>query len=154
MQKTCFLQFNSVIFFMIILFEEKPKSCKAPPFCKISFIVFIFDRFCVRDTVFARFTMGFNRFFSLSWQVLGRFWWVPIVVLTDKKYTYIYEEHSYRASNKAFFVCANLIVKVSWMLLVSRVVNVVSEVDNEKGKRFWGCCGTQDQFWIQAVDLL
>ena len=35
---------------MIILFEEKPKNCKAPPFCKISFIVFIFDRFlCQRQ---------------------------------------------------------------------------------------------------------
>ena len=65
------------------------------------------------ETVFARFAMGFNEFFILFCQVLGRFWWVPIMVLTEKEYAYIYEEHSDRASNKAFFVCANLIVKVS-----------------------------------------
>ena len=56
--------------------------------------------------------MGFNGFFSLFYQVLGGSWWIFIMVLTEKEYTYIYEEHINRASNKAFFVCANLIVKV------------------------------------------
>ena len=65
------------------------------------------------ETVFARFVIGFNWFFSLLCQVLGAFWWVLIMVLTETKYTYIREEHSDRASNKGFFVCANLIVKVS-----------------------------------------
>ena len=46
--------------------------------------------------------MGFNGFFSLFCQVLGTFWWVPIIVLTEKKYTYICEEHSDRANNKVF----------------------------------------------------
>ena len=54
------------------------------------------------ETVFARFAMGFNGFFSLFCQVLGGFWWVPIMVLTEKEYAYIYEEHSDRVSNKAF----------------------------------------------------
>ena len=77
------------------------------------------------------------------------------MVLTEKKYTYIYEEHSHRASNKAFFVCANLIVKVSWMLLVSKIANVVKKDDNEKWKEiFEVALGIQDKFRIQAVDLL
>ena len=69
--------------------------------------------FFVSETVFARFAMDFNGFFSLFCQVLRRFWWVLIVVLTEKEYVYIYEEHSDRASNKAFSVCANLIVKIA-----------------------------------------
>ena len=47
--------------------------------------------------------MGFNKFSSLFCKVLGAFWWVPIMVLTEKKYTYICEEHSDRESNKSFF---------------------------------------------------
>ena len=54
------------------------------------------------ETVFARFAMGFNGFFSLFCQVLGRFWWVPVMVLTEREYAYIYEEQGDRASNKAF----------------------------------------------------
>ena len=46
--------------------------------------------------------MGFNGFFSLFCQVLGTFWWVPSIVLTEKKYTYICEEHSDRANNQVF----------------------------------------------------
>ena len=65
------------------------------------------------ETVFARFAMGFDGFFSLFCQVLCRFWWVSIMVLTEKEYAYIYEEHRDRASNEAFLVCPNLIVKVS-----------------------------------------
>ena len=64
------------------------------------------------DTVFARFAMGFNGFFSLFCQVLDRFWWVPMV-LTEKECAYIHEKKSDRASNNGFFVCANFIVKVS-----------------------------------------
>ena len=48
------------------------------------------------------FAMGFNGFFSLFCQVLGGFWWASIMVLMEKKYTYIYEEHGDRASNKVF----------------------------------------------------
>ena len=33
------------------------------------------------ETVFARFAMGFNGFFSLFCQVLGGFWWVPVMFL-------------------------------------------------------------------------
>ena len=51
------------------------------------------------ETVFARFAMGFNEFFRLFCQVLGGFWWVPIMVLTEREYAYIYEEHSNNASN-------------------------------------------------------
>ena len=65
------------------------------------------------ETVFAGFAMNFNGFFGLICQVFGGFWWVPIMVLTEKKYTYIYDEHSDRASKKVSFVCADLIVKVS-----------------------------------------
>ena len=65
------------------------------------------------ETVFVRFAMAFNGFYSLFCQVLGAFWWVPIMVLTEKKYVYICEEPSDRASNKVFFVCASLITKVS-----------------------------------------
>ena len=60
-QKIYFLQFNIVICLLIILFEEKTKNCKAPQFCKISFMVFIFDRFlCQR-----RFLQG------LQWVLMG-----------------------------------------------------------------------------------
>ena len=65
------------------------------------------------ETVFASFAISFNGLFSLPCQVLGRFFLVPIVVYTEKKYNHIYEEHSDRVSNKDFFVCANLIVKDS-----------------------------------------
>ena len=47
------------------------------------------------------------------------------MVYAEKKYIYIYEEHGDRVSNKAFFVCANLIVKVSWVLLVSKIANLI-----------------------------
>ena len=53
--------------------------------------------------------MSFNGLFC---QVLGAFWWVPMMDFTEKKYNYICEEHSDRASNKVFFVCPNLVVKV------------------------------------------
>ena len=56
--------------------------------------------------------MSFKGFFSLFCQVVGGFWWIPIMVYKEKKYTYIYEKHSDRVSNKDFFVCANLIAKV------------------------------------------
>ena len=49
--------------------------------------------------------MSFNRFFSLFCQVLGALWWVPIMVFTEKKYTYICEQHIDRASNKVVFFC-------------------------------------------------
>ena len=104
-QKICFLQFKIVICLLIIVFQEKTKNCKTPQFCKIFFIVFVFDRFFLSETVLAMFAIGFNGFFSLFCQVLGGFWWFPIMVLTEKKYTQIYEEHGDRASNKAFFVC-------------------------------------------------
>ena len=120
----CFLQFNIIICLLIILFEKKPKNCKAPQFC-IYHCLYFRSFFFVSETVFAMFAMGFNGFFSLFYRVLGGFWWVPIMVVTEKKYTYIYEEHSDRASNIAFFVCANLIVKVSWMPLFSKIANVV-----------------------------
>ena len=114
MQKISFLQFNIVICLLIILFEEKTKNCKAPQFCKISFMVFIFDRFFMSEAVFARFAMGFNGFFSQFCHVLGRFWCVPIIVLTEKEYAYIYEEQGdIERVIKLFCVCANLIVKVS-----------------------------------------
>ena len=58
----------------------------------------------VSKTVFARFTVGFNGFFSLFCQVVDAFWWVPIMVLTEKKSTYICEEHSDRVNKKVFFV--------------------------------------------------
>ena len=35
------------------------------------------------------------------------------MVLMEKKYTYIYEKHSDRASNKAILVGTNLVLKVS-----------------------------------------
>ena len=60
------------------------------------------------ETVFARFAMGFNGFFSLFCQVLDRFWWVPIMVLTEKEYAYIYEEQSDRASNQALLCVSKL----------------------------------------------
>ena len=49
--------------------------------------------------------MGFNGFFTLFSQVLGRFWWVPVMVPAEKIYAYIDEEHTVRASNEVFFVC-------------------------------------------------
>ena len=72
----------------------------APQFCKISFIVIIFCHFLGQR----QFAMGFNEFFGLFCQVLGAFWWVPIMVLTENKYTYICEEQGDRASNKVFCV--------------------------------------------------
>ena len=66
------------------------------------------------ETVFPRFVTGFNGCFSLFCQVLGSFWWVPIMVLTEKEYAYIYEEQGdIERVIKLFCVCANLIVKVS-----------------------------------------
>ena len=52
-----------------------------------------------------QFAMGFNGFFGLFCQVLGAFWWVPIMVLMENKYTYICEEQGDRASNKVFCMC-------------------------------------------------
>ena len=48
--------------------------------------------------------MGFNGFFSLLCQIPSEFWWVPIMVLREKKHEEEkkYEEHSDRASNKNF----------------------------------------------------
>ena len=40
------------------------------------------------------------------------------------------------------------------MLLVSKIVNVVRDDDDEKKERdFEVAVGTKDKFWIQAVDL-
>ena len=40
------------------------------------------------------------------------------------------------------------------MLLVSKIVNVVRDDDDEKKQRnFEVAVGTKDEFWIQAVDL-
>ena len=72
------------------------------------FHCYYFWSFFVSETIFARFAMGFNGFFSLFCQVLGAFWWLPIMVLTEKKYTYICEEHSDRASNKVFLCVCKL----------------------------------------------
>ena len=65
------------------------------------------------ETVFARFAMVFKGFISLFCQVLGAFWWVPFMVLAEKKYTYICENTGIERVIKVSFVCANLIVKVS-----------------------------------------
>ena len=64
-----------------------------------------FSAFSVLETFFARFAMGFNGFFTMFSQVLGRFWWVPVMVPAEKIYAYIYEEHTVRASNEVFCVC-------------------------------------------------
>ena len=76
------------------------------------------------------------------------------MILTEKKYTYISQEHSDRASNKAFFCVWKLDCKISGMLLVSKIVNVVRDDDDEKKERnFEVAVGTKDELWIQAVDL-
>ena len=105
-------------------------------------------------TVFARFAMGLDGLFSLFWQVLGGFWWVPIMVLTERKYTYIYEEHSDRASNKVFCMCGNLTVKVSSALLVSKSQMLYKKMIMKKERDSEVAVGTQDKFWIQAVDIV
>ena len=69
------------------------------------FHCYYFRSFFVSGTAFARFVMSFNGFFCLFCQVLGALWWVSITVFTEKKYTYICEEHSDRASNKVGFFC-------------------------------------------------
>ena len=51
------------------------------------FHCFYFWSIFVSKTVFARFAMAFNGFFSLFCQVTFGFWWVPISVLTEKKDT-------------------------------------------------------------------
>ena len=71
-------------------------------------IHYYFLSFFVSETVFARFAMVFKGFISLFCQVLGAFWWVPFMVLAEKKYTYICEEHRDRASNKGFFCVCKL----------------------------------------------
>ena len=47
-------------------------------------------------------------------------------------------------------MCVNLIVN----FFVSKITNVVSEDDKEKGRYFEVAVGTKDKIWIQAVDLL
>ena len=73
----------------------------------LSLFIFLIVFLCQGQT--QRFAMSFNGLFC---QVLVAFRWVPIMNFTEKKYTYICEEHSDRASNKVFFVCPNLVVKV------------------------------------------
>ena len=90
-QKICFLQFNILICLLIILFKEKKlKTVMHLSFAKsLSWSLFL-GVFLVLETVFARFAMGFNGFFSLFCQVLGGFWWVLNMVLMEKEYAYIY----------------------------------------------------------------
>ena len=61
------------------------------------FIFLLCQRRFLQDLQF-----GFDGFFGVYREVLGVFWWVTIMVLTEMKYTSIYEEDSDRASNKVF----------------------------------------------------
>ena len=114
-QKICFLQSNIAICLRLY----------GTSVLQNLFDCYYFLLFFVSETVFAWFAIGFNRFFSLFCKVLGAFWGVPIMVLTEKKYTYICGNTSIERVIKVFFVWANLIVKVSWMFLVSKIANVV-----------------------------
>ena len=107
-QKICFLQFNIVIYLLIILFEEKTKNCKAPQFCKISFMVFVFYCFFLCQRQFLQglqwVLMGVSVCSARFLVVSGGFllWFLP------QEYANIYEEQSDRASNKAFLCLCKL----------------------------------------------
>ena len=79
--------------------KKKLKTVRHLSFAKSLSLSLFLIVFCVR-----RFLQGLQCVlmgFSVC-QVFGGFWWVLIMVLTDKKYTYIHEEHIDRASSKAF----------------------------------------------------
>ena len=48
-------------------------------------------------------------------------------------------------------VCANFIANFFWSQSLQMLCNMVTE---KKGRDFEVGVGTQDKFWIQAVDLL
>ena len=89
--------FSSILLYVYWSFclKKKIKTVRHLSFAKSFSLLIFLIIFCVR--------MGFNGFFSLFCQVLVGFWWVPMMVLTEKNYTYICEENSNRASNKVFF---------------------------------------------------
>ena len=91
--------FSSILLYVYWSFclKKKIKTVRHLSFAKSFSLLIFLIIFCVR--------MGFNGFFSLFCQVLVGFWWVPMMVLTEKNYTYICEENSNRASNKVFFLC-------------------------------------------------
>ena len=97
-QKICFLQSNIAICLRLY----------GTSVLQNLFDCYYFRLFFVSETVFAWFAIGFHRFFSLFCKVLGAFWGVPIMVLTEKKHTYICEEHINRESNKGFFCVSKL----------------------------------------------
>ena len=84
-----------------------------PQFCKISFIVIIFDRFLCQIRFLQSLQWVLIGFSVCSVRFLMRSGGFLLGFLTEKKKTYIWEEHSVRANNKVFWGCANSIVKVS-----------------------------------------
>ena len=70
--------------------EKKLKTVRDLSFAKSLSLSLFLGVFLVLETVFARFAMSFNGFFSLFCQVLGGFWWVLNMVLMEKEYAYIY----------------------------------------------------------------
>ena len=93
-----------------------------------------FWSFFVSETVFVRFAMGFNRFFSLFCQILAGSGGFLSWFLRKRNTNTFMRNTAIERVIKLFCVCANLIVKVSWMLLVSKITNVVKEDDIEKRK--------------------
>ena len=107
------------------------------------------------ETVFVRFAMSFNGFFSLFCQDFGGLWWAPVMVLTEKKYIYIYEKYSDRTSNKVFLCLYKLDCKCFLNAFGLKKWPMLSKTMTMKKERaFEVVVGTQDEFWIQAVDLL
>ena len=97
---------------------KKLKTVRHLSFAKSLSLLLFLIVFCVRDGS-CKICKGVNGFFSMFCQILGAFWWVPIMVLMEKEHSdTVLKEHSDSARNKVCVcvcvcVCANSIVKAS-----------------------------------------
>lgn len=110
--------------YLIILFDKNPQICKVPQFCKISFIIVIFDFFLFQRRLFE----------GLRWVLMG------FLVCS--------------ASNKVFLCVQTLFSKFLECFWSQSLQILYSMMTTKKGKDIEVTVGTQDKFCIQAVDLL
>ena len=110
--------------YFIILFDKNPQICKAPQFCKISFIIVIFDCFLFQRRLFE----------GLRWVLMG------FLVCF--------------ANNEVFLCVQTLFSKFLECFWSQSLQILYSMMTTKKGKDIEVAVGTQGKFCIQAVDLL
>ena len=93
------------------------------------------------ETVLARFAIGVNGFFSMFCQILGAFWWVPIMVLMEKEHSdTVLKEHSDSARNKVCVCVCVCVCKLDCksFLNVFGLKNCKITIKKEKNSYFVG----------------